>query len=64
MTWQVEYTNEFGDWWDMLSGEERIRVIASVGLLERLGPNLPFPHSSGINGSRHGHMRELATCAS
>lgn len=23
------------------------------------GPNLPFPYSSGINGSRHGHMREL-----
>jgi hypothetical protein len=23
------------------------------------GPNLPFPHSSGINQSKHGHMREL-----
>ena len=23
------------------------------------GPALPFPHSSGINGSRHAHMREL-----
>lgn len=59
VTWQVEYTDEFGEWWDMLSGEERTRVIASVSLLERLGPNLPFPHSSGISGSRHGHMREL-----
>jgi hypothetical protein len=58
VTWQVEYTDEFGDWWDMLSGEGRTRVTASVGLLERLGSNSP-PHSSGISGSRHGHVREL-----
>ena len=23
------------------------------------GPQLPFPYSSGIEGSRHSHMREL-----
>ena len=28
-------------------------------LLETRGPQLPFPHSSGINGSKHSHMREL-----
>lgn len=59
VTWQVEYTDEFGAWWDTLGEDERIRITASVGLLERRGPNLPFPHSSGINGSRHGHLREL-----
>ena len=59
MAWQVEYTNEFGAWWDTLTEDERIRITASVGLLERRGPNLPFPHSSGISGSRHGRMREL-----
>ncbi len=30
-------------------------------LLEERGPNFGFPHSSGINGSKHGHMRELRT---
>ena len=30
-------------------------------LLEERGPNLGFPHSSGINGSKHSHMRELRT---
>jgi hypothetical protein len=30
-----------------------------VGLLEARGPQLPFPYSSGIEGSRHPHMREL-----
>lgn len=27
-------------------------------LMER-GPDLPFPYSSGIDGSKHSHMREL-----
>jgi len=30
-----------------------------VGVLEVKGPHLPFPYSSGIEGSKHGHMREL-----
>jgi hypothetical protein len=30
-----------------------------VGMLEARGPQLPFPYSSGIAGSRHDHMREL-----
>lgn len=31
----------------------------TVSLLGKRGPQLPFPHSIGINGSRHEHMREL-----
>ena len=61
MSWEVEYTDEFGDWWCGLSEDEQISVAASVQLLEVRGPQLGFPHSSGINGSRHGHMRELRT---
>lgn len=34
-------------------------VAAHVGELERRGPALPFPYSSGIERSRHGRMREL-----
>lgn len=34
-------------------------MIKSVGMLEELGPVLPFPYSSGVNRSRHGRMREL-----
>ncbi len=57
--WDVEYTNEFGEWWNTLTEAAQIDVTASVELLEQLGPNLRFPHSSGINGSKHEHMREL-----
>jgi hypothetical protein len=55
----VEYTDEFGAWWDMLTESEQISVDAHIRKLESRGPNLPFPYSSGINGSRHAHMREL-----
>lgn len=57
--WEVEYTDEFGDWWDTLTEEEWIDIGACVGLLEECGPNLRHPYSSGINGSKHLHMREL-----
>ena len=34
-------------------------MTAIVELLHEMGPQLPFPHSSGVEGSRHSHMREL-----
>lgn len=61
MTWDVEYTDEFGEWWEGLSEDEQESLAVSVRLLEERGPSLGFPHSSGINGSRHSHMRELRT---
>lgn len=59
MSWEVEYTDEFEEWWHSLSEKEQVSVDASVRLLELLGPSLKFPHSSGVRGSRHGHLREL-----
>ena len=56
---EVEYTDEFEEWWNEISEHEQDSVAAKVELLERLGPQLPHPHSSGIQGSRHSHMREL-----
>ena len=57
--WEVEYTDEFGDWWSGLTEAEQVSVDASVRLLEVRGPQLGHPHSSGISGSRHPRMREL-----
>jgi hypothetical protein len=59
MTWEVEYTDEFGRWWENLDGDEQESLYAGVILLETLGPNLRYPHTSGVESSRHGHMREL-----
>ena len=49
MEWEVEYTDEFEVWWDELNESEQVDVSAVVQLLEAKGPQLPFPHSSGIN---------------
>jgi hypothetical protein len=57
--WEVEYTDEFEEWWDGLSEAEQEDVAAYVTLLEKKGPTLPFPYSSDIRGARHTHMREL-----
>lgn len=59
MAWEVEYTDEFGTWWDTLTETEQIDVAAVVGLLEAQGPTLGYPYSSAVHGSKHGHMREL-----
>ena len=59
MPFEVEYTDEFGDWWGTLSEHEQDDVAAAVELLADKGPTLPFPYSSGIEGSKHSHMREL-----
>jgi hypothetical protein len=59
MNWSVEYTDEFGDWYATLTARTQDDIDRSVGLLETRGPQLPFPHSSGIEGSRFEHMREL-----
>ena len=57
--WEVEYTDEFGEWWNGLTEAEQESVDASVRLLEERGPHLGHPHSTGISRSKHPHMREL-----
>jgi len=57
--WDVEYTNEFEEWWQSLTEAQQISVAASVRLLQARGPQLRHPYSSDIRSSRHAHMREL-----
>jgi hypothetical protein len=59
MSWEVEYTDEFGDWWQGLTETQQENVTALTLQLMEKGPQLPFPYSSGISGARHTHMREL-----
>ena len=57
--WEVEYTDEFGEWWDTLDEAEQNAIAYSVRLLQSKGPLLKFPHSTDVRQSRHGSMREL-----
>lgn len=59
VSWEVEYTDEFEAWWSGLDAGEQESVDSYVRLLEQRGPHLPFPYSSGIESSKHGHLREL-----
>jgi hypothetical protein len=59
VAWEVEFTDEFEDWWNKLEETEQIKIDAAIRMLEEYGPDLPYPMSSGVNGSRHSHMREL-----
>ena len=59
MAWEVEFTDEFGAWWDGLAEAEQDAIDRTVGLLEERGPTLGYRYSSDVKGSRHGRMREL-----
>jgi hypothetical protein len=59
MAVNIEYTDEFGQWWSSLTVNEQNDITVALMLLEEKGINLGFPYSSKINGSRHSGMREL-----
>ena len=59
MLWHIEYTDEFGEWWDTLTEYCQDDIDIVVDLLQERGPNLEFPYSSGIAGSQLSHLREL-----
>jgi hypothetical protein len=59
MEWEVEYTHQFGDWWEGLSEAEQEDIDAKVRLLEQRGPALGRPHVDSVKGSKHSNMKEL-----
>lgn len=59
VSWDVEYTDEFGVWWETLKEDEQDAIDVVVRLLEERGPLLGYPYSSDVRGSRHAHLREL-----
>ena len=59
MKWEVEYTDEFGDWYEDLNESEQDSIDRNVYLLGEFGPALPDRYSKPIVTSRFSHMREL-----
>jgi hypothetical protein len=57
--WQVEYTDEFGNWWNGLVEAEQDAIARNVETLRRVGPTLGRPQVDTVNGSRHPNMNEL-----
>lgn len=59
MSWHVEYTDQFGQWWDTLSAETQADIDARVMLLAERGPMLSGGVVKMVVTSRHPTMREL-----
>jgi hypothetical protein len=57
--WEVEYTDEFDEWFDWLDEEAQEDVALAVEKLEERGPALPRPFADTVEGSRHSNMKEL-----
>ncbi len=57
--WNVETLDAFHAWWKTLTEQEQDDTTAIIELLEEKGAYLPFPFSSGVEGSKFSHMREL-----
>jgi hypothetical protein len=59
MPWEVEVTDQFEQWWDLLTAEQQDVVEARVLQLAQLGPNLGRPAVDRLSRSRHHNMKEL-----
>lgn len=57
--WEVEYTDQFAEWWDRLDVETQEAIGTAVTVLQRLGPGCGRPLVDTIKGSRHANMKEL-----
>jgi len=57
--WDVEYTDQFEDWWTDLAADQQVALVAAVELLIVHGPALGRPTVDRIQGSRHQNMKEL-----
>jgi hypothetical protein len=57
--WEVEYTDEFEDWWITLTTGQQEAIDDRVMLLAEHGPALKRPVVGDIKSSRHPNMKEL-----
>jgi hypothetical protein len=57
--WEVEYTDQFGSWYETLSVEDQDAIIGRIDLLEEQGPGLGRPAVDSMHQSRHSNMKEL-----
>lgn len=59
MECEVEYTDEFGEWWDTLTEDEQDSVRDIIALLRERGPLLGRPHADTLQGSKLVNLKEL-----
>lgn len=59
--WEVEYTDEFEQWWNSLDEDEQESIAHDMEILRSVGPGLGRPRVDTIKGSKFSNMKELRT---
>ncbi len=59
MSWEVEVSDVFLDWYNNLDAAKTECVNRSVDLLSEVGPTLTRPHADTIQGSTVPNLKEL-----
>ena len=57
--WEIEYTDQWGCWWQQLSEGDQERVRAALEILEQVGPALGRPLVDTLARSRLPNLKEL-----
>jgi hypothetical protein len=57
--WEVEYTDQFGTWWERLSQREQEAIAAGVAVLEQIGPGLGRPLVDTLQDTSVPNLKEL-----
>ena len=57
--WDVEYTDQFDEWWESLAVDEQAAIDVAIEVLQEKGPGLGRPLVDTVKGSRHSNMKEL-----
>jgi hypothetical protein len=59
MSWEVETTAEFDEWFATLSEKQEDQIVSAITALRVEGPNLGRPLVDTVKGSKHPNMKEL-----
>lgn len=59
--WEVEFTDEFEEWWNSLPEDVQESIAHDVDVLEQIGPGLGRPTVDAVKGSKYPNMKELRT---
>jgi hypothetical protein len=59
MTWEVEVSDEFREWYSSQTVDLREAIAAAVDALAQAGPDLGRPLVDTLKGSRYPNMKEL-----
>jgi hypothetical protein len=59
MSWEVEASDEFIDWYHSLDEQEGVSVDSAVDMLEEYGPALGRPYADTLKGYSYPNLKEL-----